>query len=624
MNVLYVLLLCTAFVVVELLIGGTRLLFGLPAYLVLATAAIFSLVELRRVKPRPSALCLGATGVFLGYVLGRALTSPVAYIAWADEFMVLGALTVYLLTACYVTDPRQRGWVLVFLLAVGIVNVLVGARQFVVGDDFMLLGFLRSDRYNGRASGLYIGPDHLAFFLEVVGCLALAWAIWGRGRPATKLVVGYGAAFLLVGELLTLSRGGFLSAVAGLAVMVLLGLGRVRHTAPHRLRLALIVVAMAVMLAALGLRVAVSQSALLQNRVHYLVDTKDVRSMIWKAGYAQFRLSPVFGTGASTYLYYGRRLRDPLMQDDPIRTHNDYLELLGEYGVVGAAGLLLFLGAHLGVGWRTYRHFARRAAEGQSAAGEWVGSNAAAWNIGALSATVAMAVHSVVDFNLHIPANALLAAFVFGVLANPGRPAGAEVGATSRPRWTDWGARLGLAAVGMVLFLGGIPRLPGEYYCEMARAALRDRRFVVASGYALKGLTHEERNPQLYFYLGEARLRLAGDGPDTPLAHSFREGADDAYRQGLELAPFDTPLLLRHAQILTIFGDYPAAERVFAQALLWDPNSALVETYLGFYFERVGRLAEAKQAYLRAMQLAPNDAAFVGFNQLSKLGAETH
>ena len=617
LNVLSVFLLCAAFAVAEVFIGGTRLLFGLPAYLLLATAALFSLGELRRVKARPNPLCLAATGLFLGYVLVRGFTSPVAYIAWTDEFIALGALAVYLLTACHLTNPRERWWVLAFLLAAGVVNVLVGARQFVAGDDFMLLGFLRSDRYNGRASGLYICPDHLAFFLEVVGCLTLAWAAWGRGRPAARLVMGYGAVFLFGGELLTLSRGGFLSAAAGLSVMALLGLGRVQRTTPHRARQAL-AVAGAAALAVLGIRVAVSQSALLQSRARRLV-SPDVRPGLWRAGYAQFRLSPIFGTGASTYLYYGRRLRDPRMQDDPIRTHNDYVELLGEYGAVGAAGLLLFLGAHLGFGWLTYRRFARRATERPGFEGGPGGSNGTAWNIGALSASAAIAAHSVVDFNLHIPANALLTAFVFGVLANPGRPAVAEAGSAARLRWTDGCARLALGAVGLALFIAGVPRLPGEYYGEMARAALRDRRFLTASGYALKGLEYERHNPQLDFYLGEARLNLAGDGPDTPVAHSFREGADEAYCQGLRLAPCDSALLLRHAQLLTIFGDYPAAERVLAQAQLWDPNSGLVQIYLGFFLQRTGRLAEAKQAYTRAVQLTGSPAGYERLAQLAKL-----
>ena len=112
-------LLCAALTVAEVLIGGTRLLFSLPAYLLLAAAAVLSLLELRREKARPSPSCLVATGLFLGYVLVRGATSPVAYIAWTDEFIALGALAVYLLTACHVTDPRQRWWVLAFLLAVG-------------------------------------------------------------------------------------------------------------------------------------------------------------------------------------------------------------------------------------------------------------------------------------------------------------------------------------------------------------------------------------------------------------------------------------------------------------------------------------------------------------------------
>jgi hypothetical protein len=306
------------------------------------------------------------------------------------------------------------------------------------------------------------------------------------------------------------------------------------------------------------------------------------------------------------------------MQDDPVRTHNDYVELLGEYGAVGAAGLLLFLGAHLGFGWLTYRRFTRRAAERQGFDGGPGGSNGTAWNIGVLSAAAAIAAHSVVDFNLHIPANALLTAFVFGVLANPGRSA-AEAGSAARLRWADGCARLALGAVGLALLIAGVPRLPGEYYGEMARAALRDRRFLAASGYALKGLAYEQHNPQLDFCLGEARLNLAGDGPDTPVAHSFRDGADEAYCQGLRLAPCDSALLLRHAQILTIFGDYPAAERVLAQARFWDPNSWLVQIYLGFYLQRTGRLAEARQAYTRAVQLNGTPEGYERLAQLAKL-----
>jgi O-antigen ligase len=103
------------------------------------------------------------------------------------------------------------------------------------------------------------------------------------------------------------------------------------------------------------------------------------------------------------------------MQSDPIDVHNDYLHLLCEYGAIGAAGFLLFLYAHLRHGLQSFIQFGpRRAARGASPL-----SNRLALNIGALCAVAAYIVHSTVDFNLHIPANALLLAFVFGLIANP-------------------------------------------------------------------------------------------------------------------------------------------------------------------------------------------------------------
>ena len=49
-----------------------------------------------------------------------------------------------------------------------------------------------------------------------------------------------------------------------------------------------------------------------------------------------------------------------------------------------------------------------------------ISCSAFALNLGALGALAAYLVHSFVDFNLHIPANVLLMAFVFGILTNAG------------------------------------------------------------------------------------------------------------------------------------------------------------------------------------------------------------
>jgi O-antigen ligase len=618
LNFVYVSLLALAFCAVEYLVGGTRLVFSLPAEGLFAVAALVSVVDLRRSKVRPNGVCLASSALFFGYVLLRAIYSPVAYLAWFDEYMVLGALIVYLITACYFTDPRRRVWLLLVLLVIAGANLAVAARQFTVGDDYMFSGFIRSTAYRGRGSGFYICPDHLAGFLEVVGSLSLAIAIWSRQALWLRLLLGYGAVCCFGGILLTASRGGALAATAALLTLAGLGLLRAGASSPRAVFKGLIVILSIVAIAAIALLAAVRGSSVLQTRARMFIDKRDIRLLLWPAAIKQYELSPIVGTGAATYRYYGRLFRDPRVQADPIRTHNDYLELLAEYGAAGAAGLVFFLGAHLLWGWRTFRLLSARQ-EIFALRSLGAGSNAAAWNIGALAAVASFMVHSVVDFNLHIPANTFLLAFVFGVLANPGRNLfeGEHV-PSERLRKVDLLPRLALPALGVWIIAWGLPKLPGEYYCEQARIALREKRNLAALRFAQLGLERETQNPDLYFYLGEARQNVAGEGPDTPINRSYREASLEPYRAAVRLYPEDSSILLRLGEALTRLGDIQSAGRVFDQALRWDPNSSVVYTYYGFFLTRAGRVAEASLAYQKALALGYTAAASEGLNQLSR------
>ena len=616
MNVLYAVLLCAAVALIQVLVGGTRLLFALPSYGLLATAALCSLVDLRRAKLTPNKWCLLSSGLFFGYILARAVFSPVAYLAWSDGFMVIGALMVYLLTACYLTDPRRRLWVLAgFLILVGF-NLVIGGRQFAGDDKTTVFGFLRSAQYAGRASGFYICPDHLAGFLEMMTCLSLSMAVWSRTKAWVKILFGYATFCCLAALLITGSRGGYLSMIVGLAVLIVLALQRVRVTSPEwfaRTTIAVVILSLA-LTASIGFAVTYSHS--LGERTNHLVDTRDVRLRIWPAAWQEFKEEPLFGTGSSTFLYYGRRFRDPLVQSDPVRTHNDYLELLGEYGSVGVLGLLLFLAAHLRWGWKTFRQLCQRSA-GQ---GGGSGSNAVAWNIGALSAVACLAAHSTVDFNLHIPVNSLVLAFVFGILANPGRFLDGHGEQVARFQATDLIPRLTLVVLASVVVIWGLPKLPGEYNAEKARVALRDHHNATALNFARRGVEVEQGNPYLYGYLGSARLNLGGNGPDTLVARSFREDAVQAFARAVSLAPDDSDLLARLGEAQARMNRFSDAEKTFRQALLWDPNSSWVLTYDGFYLQQRGLYSMAAAAFQRAAALGNNSFAANDLALISQKG----
>jgi O-antigen ligase len=75
-------------------------------------------------------------------------------------------------------------------------------------------------------------------------------------------------------------------------------------------------------------------------------------------------------------------------------SHNDYLEALAETGIAGGVCCVCFLGALFFVSLRWLLQVDK--------------SFAAALHLSGLVACVGFLVHSFVDFNLHIPANALL------------------------------------------------------------------------------------------------------------------------------------------------------------------------------------------------------------------------
>ncbi len=176
----------------------------------------------------PSQLCLAVTAVFLAYILGRALFSPVPYIARSDVHSVLGGLVVYFLVACVLTEARSRMWLVVLLLALALGHVAVGAMQFHDGNNFMPISWLQRYDYEWRASGFYVCPNHLAGLLEVLGVMGLSIVCWSRWPVLGKLLVGYAVGVCYVGLILTGSRGGYLSAVASLGVFAILSLAILR------------------------------------------------------------------------------------------------------------------------------------------------------------------------------------------------------------------------------------------------------------------------------------------------------------------------------------------------------------------------------------------------------------
>lgn len=103
---------------------------------------------------------------------------------------------------------------------------------------------------------------------------------------------------------------------------------------------------------------------------------------------------PIFGTGLGTFAHISSQYKTVPAQVRFLYAHNDYLQLLSEVGIIGVAIIFVFFVLYFKELLKMW--FARRNTE---IAGLVLGGIAALW---------AMLLYSLLDFNLHIPANALL------------------------------------------------------------------------------------------------------------------------------------------------------------------------------------------------------------------------
>jgi len=612
----YSLLLAAALVLIQCLIGGTRLVYSFPPYAIAGLAAVLSVISIKRPISKPSGICVGSALLLTGYVVARAWFSPNAYLARTDAFMVVGCLVVYLLTALYLNESRHRYLILGALFAVAAVHLGVGAIQFKTGEEFMLFDF-NGGGYGSRASGMLICPNHLAGFLEALALLALSMTIWSRCRFFIKLVTGYVALMCLMGVAITGSRGGYLSLLCGLFVFAALSLWIVRIRDKRRFLLLLFVTVLALAALIGGAVELMTKSSAIRSRLTRIgTASEDVRKYNWLATIDQFKISPLLGTGSGTHLYYGRLFRRSQIQSDPQHSHGDYLELLAEYGVAGGLLVGLFLFVHIRGGLKTARQVTLRRL--CNVAGPPTGparSDTLAITLGALSAVAAILAHSVVDFNMHIPGNALLFAFLFGMLASPGVEYPEEIRLFSR----EVLLRGALAGMGVALIAVIGTQYEGEQLANRARLAMGAADYTKSIRLAERAIAKDPLNPNAYFYKGESLRALAANMSNYALREHYFQQASAAYTDGLKVFPENEDFWVRLGQCMDGSFQFAEAEEAYLNAIKNDPNLGILYAYYAAHLRLTGDLEGAAKCDAAARGLGAEGIPEIGMGEVPSL-----
>ena len=375
------------------------------------------------------------------------------------------ALVGWLLTA--LVNTRRRLLCLVdTVVGVAVVSALFGLwRQAAQQGPGFVLPSLRP----GFGYGQFINANHFAFLMELALGLALGIVVCRGVKTRRRAVYLIAALPMWLALVLSYSRGGILSLLCQVLFLGLLfSVGRdssgsrVRDTdrvADRLLRASRTVAARGVLIAAL-LAGAVTTVVLvggdpLAGRVDSLAveldqNTADVytlRPAIWRATWAMIKDHPIAGVGFGGYWIAIPKYHAASGETTPQEAHNDYLELLASGGVIGFALGVWFVVAL----FKTAREKLRGKEEDKRGRGEkgkgervrdeeetdvdagfawsnpsWSKAFARAATIGALVGILTVAVHSLVDFGLHITINAAVFNVLVAIIAMKKQTANSE------------------------------------------------------------------------------------------------------------------------------------------------------------------------------------------------------
>jgi len=567
-----------AFLVIQTLTLGVMLLWGARLWL----------------QPRPQLLWPPICWVvlaFAAYAIIRYLTADIEYVARQELIRVL--VYAFLFLAILNNLHRQEAIraITLVLIFLGMAIALYALYQFITRSN--RVWHVINEAYPNRATGTYICPNHLGGFLEMLLPLGLACVLASRAKPVLKVFLGYAALMILAGLAVTMSRGTWVATTLSLLLFFGVLLFHRAHRLTSLLLLVLIIGAGGFLLS----RGLAFQSRVKQLKVPAKVE-KDTRVALWRSALEIWQENVLWGVGPAHYDYRFRQYRPESVQERPAWAHNDVLNTLTDWGLAGTT-LVAATWALLGLGVVKTWPFVRSTA---SDLGGKTKSNKFAVVLGASAGLFAILVHSVVDFNMHIPANAILAVSLMALLT-------CHLRFATEAYWVRVNAGIRLVAsivlVAGAIYLGLQGWRRGAEYFYQRRAAAAPNFSPASVAWLKKAFAVEPKNPEVAFAIGEAfRIQSAEGG------QNYRELAEQAMEwlgRSIKLNRWGGYGYLRYGWCLDWLDRSAESQPYFDRADELDPNGYFTLANIGLHYVQIGNYAAAKPWFERSLRLQWKD-----------------
>ena len=320
-------------------------------------------------------------------------TSAYAYITRYEVLQYISYGIVMLIAAeCVLAEPVRKKFALAVILF-GSIYAFYALAQGLTSEGKFYWFYI--PRFHGSLYGSYVNRNNYAGLMEMLVPFPLVVSMGHLLQGGKRALVAFAAVMMASTIFICGSRGGMISFGFEIAVFGALALYQRRNA-----RVAIGLLALCIFV--LGLLMFVGKGQVL-GRLGDLAP--GIRWNMTKDCLRMFSHRPVLGWGLGTFPTVYPAFRSFYTNLFVNEAHNDYAQLLVETGLLGFALMLWFLVFLYRYGLPTSRRWEFR----------WDG----AVSVAALLGCTGILLHSFVDFNLQIPANAAVFYTLCALAASP-------------------------------------------------------------------------------------------------------------------------------------------------------------------------------------------------------------
>lgn len=514
------------------------------------------------------------------YIIILGFTSSVKYHSHVQLANMVPVLLALMISIQIATAPKASTFILLGIITIGLFTSFYSIYQRLT-DSSMVLWEIRPSVYDQRFGSIFINPNHHAALLICSLSLILSLIFIRPFKKLQRMLLALIPLCMIFALYISKSRGGWIGSMISI---LLLGycLGD-RFSIRTRMTIMLGII--------IGIFAAsYFYSSGFRERIEgtFTGNTGQsglFRFWLWAPTVDMWLDQPLLGVGPGQFNVRFPAYRTAFTQLNPIHAHNEYLEALVEYGLIGFLLIFTFVARVFYQAIHFLKTNSNTASDSQP--GYW---HKRFVIIGSTAGLIGFAVHSFFEFNLRIPALAVTAAVLLGTLIGSLQH--------SRPINSGLGYNLRRLISSTVFAIGWMIILPTWFvfaredrYINSAMHRGQDTPNLIRDLKSAASIM--PHNPDTQFWIGEEiRRSLIEQNPSNPYQVS---DALQWLNRSASLNPHNARTKMTIGRCLLMAKLTNEAVVMLKTAYDMSPNDTLTINPLAGAYLRLGNITEARK-----------------------------